>query len=53
MNFDFVKAFVLPCDSEDREPILGAGVNPYMSRPNIIILPLLVVMGLGMACELT
>lgn len=53
MNFDFVKALVLPCDSEDREPILGAGVNPYMSRPNIIILPLLVVMGLGMACELT
>ena len=48
MNFDFVKAFVLPCDSEDREPILSPGVNPYMSRPNIIILLLLVVMALGM-----
>ena len=47
MNFDFVKAFDLPCDSEDREPILSPGVNPYTSRPNIIILLLLVVTALG------
>ena len=49
MNLEFVKTFIPPYDSGDSEPILGPGVNPDMSRPNIITPPLLVVKGLGMS----